>query len=1622
MYVATRLTSAMDEAADPCEDFYEFACGTWVKKHVIPEDRSSLNQFGVLRDDVQVIQKIVLEQPVQEGEPESVTKAKDLYKSCMNETLIEQRDVSVIFPFLKDLGGWPLLGNKPGGHWNESDFSLTTLLLKLRRLNNSPLIDLYVSSDEKNSSRRVLHLDQSGYGLPGRKYYLKGRKDRMVMAYEKLANSIAVGVGADPVVAKRDVQKLIDLEFEVAKIAVPAEERRDSNKLYNPMTISQIEGRFTSSSKIPFNWFTYAQGLFDQVGIKFDQSEVVIVEAIPYYQELFNILAKYSKRDIANYIVWSIMQNRAGNLGQRFRDMFTEYNKVVYGTSTARARWRSCVSYANAIYGLAVGRLFVKEAFDEQAKADTLAMIKNLRAAFNELLSESEWMDDDTRGKAREKAKAVQEKIGYQDYILEDKELNRWYQNYTAEPDKYFENVLGNLRQSSIDGIRRLREVVDKNEWTSAPATVNAFYSRLFNRITFPAGILQPPFYEKNQPKSMNYGGIGVVIGHELTHGFDDAGRQYDIDGNLRQWWSKEVINRFKKQTQCIINQYGNFTVPEADNMNLNGITTLGENIADNGGLKESFRAYRNWVLKQGHEERRLPGVEYNHNQLFFINFAQVWCGNMRKESIVNRILTDPHSPGRFRVIGTLQNSADFAKAFKCSGDSYMNPAKKWLSLENFAKCTNHNQCPENSICSPSACDGYTCRCREGYVSSDDKVQCLPVRRMGDRCDASNKCLSPFSLCEDSCFCNDLLEATQDGRCKDPLFRYVGETCWMDPCQQPALCSDEGMCVCPPGMRKLKNEEFWLNPMIITQCVENDFSVHSCKGKLLEIPAGLLPTTPTIAPMTKPATSPVPSTTSVQQPSIEPIKPPMAQFLSTMPLRPTTETLPDTTSVPLYKIIYPDRRFPRRAFEICTNNTQCPENSRCRPRGCMGYVCICDEGYIASDNRHYCLKATKVGEPCNRLESKCMSPFSYCDGECRCLDVFEPTSDGRCKLPGIGFQGDTCSNSSCEYPAECLNGRCTCTGDYRPVSEEEFWVDPSDLRQCRKKSTSLTSCNGVVVPVPDEMKVSTTSTMKATTPLSSSASTEIQTTSTEPQTTSTEPQTTSTEPQTTTEPETTTEPQTTSPEPQITTTEPQITTTEPQTTTTTEPQTTTTEPQTTTTEQQTTTTEPQTTTTTEPQTTTTITTEPQTTTTTTELLTTTEPQTTTTTTELRTTTEPQTTTTEPKTTTEPQITTTEPPTTTKPQTTTTEPQTTTTSTEPPTTSTDPPTTSTETPTTSTETPTTSTELQTTSTESKSTSTEPQSTTSKTRTTESQTSTSAPTTTDPQTSSTIQQATDFKTTVTNQITSTKPQTTSSSKQSTTEPRTFTSQQATDTQTTTSSLTTQEETTTTIAQTLTNTGQDIAESTISTEFSKITTENHISTTLPQTTAFQSTTTTTTEQTTSEAQTTSTSSPEQQTTTTRTSTEKGNEWQSTLKQSVTITIPQTTTSTSQITSETLQNTLKSETTDREIQTTAQSEPTTTQSITSTPSETTTEYGIPVTTTGVNTMKNPTINTHITESQAATTTSQTTPQIGNTSSGQQTNKRTTINIVQHYYRTRKHNNKNNTHFRNNNWTTDNK
>nr|XP_045237872.1 membrane metallo-endopeptidase-like 1 isoform X3 [Macaca fascicularis] len=609
---AARILQNMDPTTEPCNDFYQFACGGWLRRHVIPETNSRYSIFDVLRDELEVILKAVLENSTAKDRP-AVEKARTLYRSCMNQSVIEKRGSQPLLDILEVVGGWPVAMDK----WNETvglKWELERqLALMNSQFNRRVLIDLFIWNDDQNSSRHIIYIDQPTLGMPSREYYFNGGSNRKVReAYLQFMVSVATmlredaNLPRDSHLVQEDMAQVLELETQLAKATVPQEERHDVIALYHRMGLEELQSQFDLKG---FNWTLFIQTVLSSVKIKLLPDEEVVVYGIPYLQNLENIIDTYSARTIQNYLVWRLVLDRIGSLSQRFKDTRVNYRKV-------------------------------------------RELIHKVRAVFVETLDELGWMDEESKKKAQEKAMSIREQIGHPDYILEetDRRLDEEYSNLNFSEDLYFENSLQNLKVGAQRSLRKLREKVDPNLWIIGAAVVNAFYSPNRNQIVFPAGILQPPFFSKEQPQALNFGGIGMVIGHEITHGFDDNGRNFDKNGNMMDWWSNFSTQHFREQSECMIYQYSNYSWDLADEQNVNGFNTLGENIADNGGVRQAYKAYLKWMAEGG-KDQQLPGLDLTHEQLFFISYAQVWCGSYRPEFAIQSIKTDVHSPLKYRQV-----------------------------------------------------------------------------------------------------------------------------------------------------------------------------------------------------------------------------------------------------------------------------------------------------------------------------------------------------------------------------------------------------------------------------------------------------------------------------------------------------------------------------------------------------------------------------------------------------------------------------------------------------------------------------------------------------------------------------------------------------------------------------------------------------------------------------------------------------------------------------------------------------------------------------------------------------------------------------------------------------------
>ncbi|KAF5284505.1 hypothetical protein FQR65_LT13521 [Abscondita terminalis] len=693
---ATLMKQYINGAVNPCEDFYEYACGNWAKYNPIPPDKAGYDTFEILRENLDVMLRDLLSEEdledaedigfkfqknsvVTKSKPATQTfkpnkpsvytknvesKAKNLYKSCINDELINRRGGKPLLKLLKQLGGWPIVDTE----WDETHFDWLHLVAQLRLYNNDVLISEWVGPDIKNSDEYVIQFDQTSLGLPTRDYFLDESNLKYLEAYRIYIITVANLLGASIVKATEDVDQIIDFETELAKITNSQDDRRNVSELYMKATVGELQ------STIPqIDWLRYLNLIMSG---PIHSNQLVVCYSLVYYHELVTLLSNTSSRTIANYLLWRFVRHRINNLDKRFQEAKQRFYYVIFGREKLPPRWQTCVTQVNSNMGMALGRMFVQRYFDEMSKNDTLQMTKDIKQSFRDILLDTDWLDDNTKELARMKIDEMHLRIGYPQFILNLDELSERYKDVQIHPDLYFENTLSILQHLARVEQSRVATAVNKTTWNTAPAVVNAYYSRNRNQIMFPAGILQPPFYQRHFPRCLNYGGIGVVIGHEITHGFDDKGRLFDKKGNLQRWWRQQAIQEFHDRAQCLIDQYNAYIVPEV-NMPVDGVNTQGENIADNGGIKQAYKAYMKWFKENPTADETLPGLNISNKQLFFLNFAQVWCGSARPEATRNKIKTAVHSPGRFRVIGTLCNSRDFSEAYNCPLGAPMNPTKK---------------------------------------------------------------------------------------------------------------------------------------------------------------------------------------------------------------------------------------------------------------------------------------------------------------------------------------------------------------------------------------------------------------------------------------------------------------------------------------------------------------------------------------------------------------------------------------------------------------------------------------------------------------------------------------------------------------------------------------------------------------------------------------------------------------------------------------------------------------------------------------------------------------------------------------------------------------------------------
>ncbi|MDE1175984.1 MAG: M13 family metallopeptidase [Edaphobacter sp.] len=638
--------SAIDKTADPCTDFYQYACGNWKKNNPIPGDQTRWGRFNELAEYNNYLLYSDLKSAADAPKTPLQKKYGDYFAACMNVSLADQLGAKPIQPILATIAGW-----------NDRKKLAALFGTTEAQYSTGYLFDFSSDQDQKDATKQIGEIDQAGLGLPDRSYYLEQdeRSKKLREQYLEHITKMFTLVGDSPEQAAKEAQHALDIETALAQGSMSRVDRRVPANVYHIMTIAELQ-----SLTPDFDWTVYLSAK------KQGSLQTLNVATPDFFKTMNQQIATADLDALKSYMRWHTIHRFAANLSAPFvTENFNFYAATLAGQKELSPRWKRCTAATDRALGEAVGQDWVAKNFPPAAKDNMEKLVKALETALAYDIKNLDWMSDTTKVEAQKKLDAFRDKIGYPD---------KW-RDYTSVTIKRNDPV-GNAQQVMAFNDRRdlakIGKPVDEKEWSMTPPTVNAYYSPGKNDINFPAGILQPPFYDFKADTAVNFGGIGVVIGHEMTHGFDDQGSQFDPQGNVRMWWTDEDRKKFDERTDCEVKEYSSFEV--APGQKLNGKLTLGENTADNGGLRIAYKALMDTLAEQGAS----PATEvdgYTAAQRFFLGFGQVWCENTTEQAARLRAKTDPHSSGHWRTDGSVQNFEEFGKAFGCKVGQPMMPA-----------------------------------------------------------------------------------------------------------------------------------------------------------------------------------------------------------------------------------------------------------------------------------------------------------------------------------------------------------------------------------------------------------------------------------------------------------------------------------------------------------------------------------------------------------------------------------------------------------------------------------------------------------------------------------------------------------------------------------------------------------------------------------------------------------------------------------------------------------------------------------------------------------------------------------------------------------------------------------
>jgi len=640
----------IDSTVKPGDDFYSYANGRWLKTAVIPPTESGVGSFLNIYNRTKANVKLILDSVSQSKNTGGSIEQKvgDFYASGLDSATIEKRGFDPVKIYLQQIDSI------------KDTRGVLHFAAEQTASENSLLIAQYIGADEKNSTLNIPIYYQSGLGLPDRDYYFKtdSATKKIVTAYRVYLSKLFQLTGDDSATAVKKVFDVYNLENKMAASHRNNVELRDPQSNYNKMAVADLD------KKMPLiGW----KQLLQDLSIEIDS---VNVGQPAYYTQLNDLLKTIPLSSWKNYLRVHTLDNSANALSSEFVNAsFEYYSKALRGQQKIKDRWERMYRSTDANLGEALGQLYVKKYFTNDAKNRMMALVDNLQLSFDSRIAKLDWMSDSTKGKAKEKLHSFIKKIGFPD---------KWrdYSRVTIDKSKYFENLLSAGKNEYNFQIKKAGKSVDKTEWGMTPPTINAYYNPTFNEIVFPAGILQHPFFDPGADDAINYGGIGMVIGHEMTHGFDDQGAQYDKDGNLKNWWNQQDNTKFKEKGTLVADLYSAFIV--IDSLKINGRLTLGENMADVGGIAIAYDAFK--LTKQGKDTIKIDG--FTPDQRFFLSFAQGWKSKMKEEAMRQQLNTDPHSNPRYRVLGPLMNFTPFYSVFNVvKGDKMWKPENERIKI-----------------------------------------------------------------------------------------------------------------------------------------------------------------------------------------------------------------------------------------------------------------------------------------------------------------------------------------------------------------------------------------------------------------------------------------------------------------------------------------------------------------------------------------------------------------------------------------------------------------------------------------------------------------------------------------------------------------------------------------------------------------------------------------------------------------------------------------------------------------------------------------------------------------------------------------------------------------------------